>query len=235
MPAVQSTSSNFDLPVDEIIIRAMKLIGGGPYHGEELNDGRTELQLLLRHLTNKKIPLVYIQKKTLSITSGTDTYTLPSNEEDVFQGVISTGSAELGINRVSMFEFNRISNKTQTGRPTTYMIERQRDALQIRFWPVPTEAHTFTYYSYVRPLDIVSYDENLSVQSRYLSGIIYGLAYRLGMARDTKGLTDYEIAAYEKKLERIRTSYMEEIKAAQEEDRERTSIFIRPALFRGRR
>ena len=86
---------------------------------------RRSLNLLFSEWANRGINYWAVSNNTLSLTSGTSNYALPAGTIDIIDAVIREDDTDQMINRVSIAEYNQIPNKTETGKPNQYMIDRQ--------------------------------------------------------------------------------------------------------------
>jgi hypothetical protein len=85
------------------------------------------------------------------------------------------------ITRESRSEYVSIPNKTQTGRPTSFYVDRQIDPV-VNIWPTPTEQYNNMYFTYKSIIqDIGSLLNNPDVPSRFLEPLCADLAFRLGL------------------------------------------------------
>ena len=158
-----SGTTTFNLDVADVIEEAMSMLGGEQTLGFEPVAARRTLNLLLIDWMNRGILLWKQEIATLDITNGTAKYTLPSSLIDITELVHRTidgsTSTDLALTRITMEAYQRITNKTQTGRPTQFAINRLRDAAQLYLWPTPdttTSSGTpiLSYFSFNRVEDV---------------------------------------------------------------------------------
>ena len=147
-----SGTATFNLDINEIIEEAYERAGlGRAFSGNDFRTARRSLNLMGQEFANRGINLWTIDEETLSLTSGTSTYTLPADTVSVLDHVIRTGTgtsqSDLSIERMSVGEFASINNKNTQGRPTRIYIERLREAPKVTLWPVPdASTYTLVYY-----------------------------------------------------------------------------------------
>jgi len=141
------------------------MLGGEQTLGFEPLEARRTLNLLLIDWMNRGILLWKQNIATLDITSGTAEYTLPTSLIDITELVHRTISGstttDLALTRITMESYQRITNKTQTGRPTQYAINRLRDAAELYLWPTPDATTTggtplLSYFSFNKVEDITN-------------------------------------------------------------------------------
>ena len=129
-----SGTTTFNLDIADVIDEAMAMLGGEQTLGFEPLEARRTLNLLLIDWMNRGILLWKQNLATLDITSGTAKYTLPTSLIDITELVHRTVSGstntDLALERITMEAYQRITNKTQPGRPTQNAVNRLRDAAE---------------------------------------------------------------------------------------------------------
>ena len=146
-----SGTTAFNMDFTEIAEEAWERAGREMRSGYDLRTARRSMNLMTIEWQNRGINLWTIDEGTVSLVSGTSQYTLPADTVDLLEQVIRTGSGstqqDLTINRISVSTYASIPNKTTTGRPIQFWIERLVDAPKINVWPVPdSNDYTFKYW-----------------------------------------------------------------------------------------
>jgi len=221
-----STTSVFNLDVDEIIDEAFERAGmGRAYSGSDFRTARRSLNLLSQEFANRGVNLWTIEDSTQALTSGTATYTLPADTVAILDYAIRTGSGtsqvDTTISRMHVGDYASLSSKNTTGRPTQIYIERLRDAPQITMWPVPNNnTYTLVYYRVRRIQDSSNGgDYQYDAPTRFLPAVVAGLAYHIALKNPPA-------------LERVpmlKQMYEEEWQLAATEDRDRSNFKISPS------
>lgn len=222
-----SGTATFNLDINEIIEEAYERAGlGRAFSGNDYRTARRSLNLLGQDFANRGINLWTIEDSTLSLTSGTASYTLPADTVSILDHSIRTGTgtsqSDLTITRMSLGEYAGISSKNTQGRPVKIYIERLRDAPQITVWPVPdNNTYTLVYYRIRRIEDSAAGANNqYDAPTRFLPAIISGLAYQLALKNPS--VTD--------RITLLKQVYEEDFNLAATEDRDRSDFRIVPAL-----
>lgn len=222
-----SGTATFNLDINEIIEEAYERAGlGRAFSGNDYRTARRSLNLLGQDFANRGINLWTIEDSTLSLTSGTASYTLPADTVSILDHSIRTGTgtsqSDLTITRMSLGEYAGISSKNTQGRPVKIYIERLRDAPQITLWPVPdNNTYTLVYYRIRRIEDSAAGANNqYDAPTRFLPAIISGLAYQLALKNPS--VTD--------RITLLKQVYEEDFNLAATEDRDRSDFRIVPAL-----
>ena len=140
-----SGTTAFDMDFTEIAEEAWERAGSEMRSGYDLRTARRSMNLLTIEWQNRGINLWTIDSGTVSLTTGTSQYTLPSDTIDLLEQAIRTDSgnttkqSDINISRISVSTFASIPNKLSRGRPIQVWIERLVDAPRINVWPVPED------------------------------------------------------------------------------------------------
>ena len=222
-----SGTATFNLDINEIIEEAYERAGlGRAYSGNDYRTARRSLNLLGQEFANRGINLWTVEQATLSLSSGTATYTLPADTVSILDHAIRTGTgtsqSDLSITRISIGEYASLTNKNSQGRPTKVYIERLRDAPKINIWPVPdNNTYTLVYYRIRRIQDSVSgSDTQYDAPTRFLPAIVSGLAYQIALKNpDAMDRVQF-----------LKGIFEDDFNLAATEDRDRTDFKIIPAI-----
>lgn len=85
------------------------------------------------------------------------------------------------ITRQSRSEYVSIPNKSQTGQPTSFYVDRQIQPV-VNIWPTPTAQYNNIYFTYTAiSQDIGSMTNNPPVPSRFLESLCAALAFMLAI------------------------------------------------------
>ena len=78
-----SGTTAFDLDIDDIVEEAYERCGVRTNSGNDLKSARRSLNILFSEWSNRGIHLWKVSLNTQELTSGTATYTAPTNTSDV--------------------------------------------------------------------------------------------------------------------------------------------------------
>ena len=136
---------------------------------------------------------------------------------DMLSAVITRDSTDYGITRLSRDEFLNIPNKTQTGRPSQFFLDRQITPI-LKLWPVPeNNTDIIKFDRLIRMDDADDYTNTLQIPFRFYPCLAAGLAYYLSIKRAPE------------RIQLLKAIYDEEFNRAMEEDRDRASFTIAPS------
>ena len=222
-----SGTTAFNMDFTEIAEEAWERAGREMRSGYDLRTARRSMNLMTIEWQNRGINLWTIDEGTVSLVSGTSQYTLPADTVDLLEQVIRTGSGstqqDLTINRISVSTYASIPNKTTTGRPIQFWIERLVDAPKINVWPVPdSNDYTFKYWRMRRIEDAGRGIETADMPFRFLPCLVAGLAYNIAL----------KTPELQQRIPILKAMYEEEFERAASEDRVKTNARFVPRIGR---
>ena len=178
-----SGSVAFRPDVEEVIEEAFERCGidAQTRTGYHAVSARRSLNMLFSEFANRGINYWAVTQNTLSLVSGTASYALPSGTIDIIDAVIRDGTTDQTINRVTISEYNQIPNKTTSGKPSQYMLDKQYTPV-IYFWNVPNNStYSMVYWAVNQLDDITASNQDTDVPYRWSDCISAGLAAKLAL------------------------------------------------------
>ena len=225
-----SGTTVFDLQIDDIIEEAYERCGLRTNSGHDLKSARRSLNLLFSEWGNRGIHLWKVQLNDIPLVSGTATYSVASNVNDVLEAYISTTSTagntastnDISLTKIDRSAYAALPNKYSTGQPSQYYVDRQTTPT-ITLYVAP-DATTYThlkYYSINRIEDAGAFTNEADVAYRFLPCMCSGLAYYLSQKRAPD------------RIQVLKQLYEDELLRALNEDGSRTSVYISPQTYFG--
>lgn len=199
-------STSFNLTADGITKQALQLCGlvplGRSPKNDQLQDARDIFSTILKSLQARGVTLTQLTQRTLAVTAGTGTYTLPSAAIDVeFPTTIQEAgsTAETWVEKMTYSDWRVISDKTTTGIPTRAYVEK-KIGCTVTFWCVPDRDYTWNYRTLDLLPDMADGSTTSELTQRWLSALVWRHAYWLShafslpMAKrvELKGVADEE-------------------------------------------
>ena len=136
---------------------------------------------------------------------------------DVLSAVVTRDGTDFEIQRVSRSSYLNIPNKSQSGRPNQFFLDRQITPV-LKIWPAPENDTDIVKFNRLTRIDDVdAYTNTAEVPFRFYPCLTAGLAYYLSMKRNPQPMGA------------LKTIYEEEIQRALDEDRDRASLRISPS------
>ena len=216
-----SGTTDFNLPIDDIVEESFERCGIRPTAGYHLNTARRSLNLVFLDWANRGLNLWTIEQRTLSLAAGDTTKALPSDTVNVLSAVIRTGSGQntqdIEIDRISREEYLYLPDKFTRAQPAQYYVERTNSPL-VYLYPTPDTSYTFLYYAVRRIQDSGDYTNVTDINFRFLPCLTAGLAYYLSLKFAPERTT------------LLKALYEEEYARAAAEDRDIASLHFTPDL-----
>lgn len=214
-----SGTTAFELDITTLIEEAFEMAGVEMRSGYQFRTARRSLDLLFIEWANLGYNLWLIDESTFTTTPGTATYNLDTDVIDVVDMVVVEDDIELFLRRISAADYMRIANKTSEGRPSQVWINRQLTRPVANFWQVPDSTYTVKYWHLRRIQDSGGADYTPDVPWRFVPALVAGLAHKLALKEDSG-----------ERAEMLWGEYQRQFELAAEEDREKSSFYIRPLV-----
>ena len=167
----------------------------------------------------------FVASETITGSASSATTTVssaPSLEDtqasiDILSAVVRRSGQDISIQRLSRDDYLSIPNKTTTGRPLQFYVDRQITPI-IKIWPAPENSTDQIIYDRLVRIDDADTSVNtVQVPFRFYPCLAAGLAYYIALKR----VPD--------RVQLLKTLYEEEFIRAAEEDRDRASLSLVPS------
>ena len=222
-----SNSKNFEPDAAEYIEEAFERCGLELRTGYDLKSANRSLNLMLAEWANRGLNQWTIAQKTVTMVKDTTEYnidstngTAPIDVLDVFiRETVSSETTDLPMTRLSRAEYSHIVNKSSTGKPNQYFVNKQITPT-ISVWPAPDKSSTYTVVMNVltRMDDSDSATNTMEVPFRFYPCLTAGLAYYISMKRAPE------------RTAMLKSMYEEEFTRALSQDEDRASFRISPDI-----
>ena len=187
-----SGTYNFSLSNGEGVLAALERVRvrAPSIRQEHFLTARREMNLLLVEWANKQVNLWKVALNTISLVSGTATYSIPATTVLVLDAYITTnpgsqyGQNNRYITQLSRTEYASLSNPLTQGPPTQIWFDRLL-VPTITFWPVPDSngPYTFSYYRAVQIQDVaVAGGQTLNMPYLWMDAYVSELSWRFAMS-----------------------------------------------------
>ena len=122
------------------------------------------------------------------------------------------------MTRISRDAFLNLPNKTSTGRPTQYFLDRQITP-NLKLYPTPENSTDVIHYdALTRIQDADAQVNTMEIPFRFIPCLTAGLAYYIAMKKAPD------------RIQLLKTVYEEEFERAMAEDRDRSAFNVTPKL-----
>ena len=213
-----SSSTDFELAVDDYIEEAYERCGLEIRTGYDLKTAKRSLNLMLAEWANRGLNQWTIVQRTQALTADDVDYSLGTDVIDILSVVVRRSGTDFNMSRISRDTYLSIPTKTTTGRPTQYFLDRQITP-NLKIWPAPENSTDVIHYdALTRIQDADTMQNTLEVPFRFYPCLAAGLAYYISLKKAPE------------RIQLLKASYEEEFDRAMAEDRDRSSFTIAPSL-----
>ena len=238
MANTTSGTTTFDktFAIDEIIEESYERLGMQGVSGNQLRSARRSLNIMFQELGNRGLHYWEVANNNLTLVNnqavytmfratsdGTSDATAIYGVDDVLEASYRNASnVDSPLTKVNRSTYQALANKTSTGAPSQYFVQRFIDRVTITLYLTPgsSEAgNTINYYYVKRIQDVGDYTNATDVPYRFVPCMAAGLAYYLSQKFKPE-LTQQMKLFYEDELNRALT-----------EDGSSSSSFITPKTY----
>ena len=222
--------------ISDIVEEAYERIGMQGVSGYQLKGARRSLNILFQEWANRGLHYWEVGNNSLTLVANKATYTMFRSTDDgtsdatAIYGVDdileasfrNASNIDTPLTKINRSAYQALSNKTSTGQPTQYFVQRFIDKVTITLYLTPgtSEAGKFINFYYVKRIqDAGAYTNDADVPYRFVPCMIAGLAYYLAI----KYAPD--------RIQMLKMLYEDELKRALEEDGSSSSSFITPKTY----
>jgi len=211
-----SGSKDFELDVADYVEEAFERCGLEVRTGYDLKTAKRSLNLMLAEWANRGLNQWTIKQRTVTMVSGTGNYNLGTDVIDILSVVVRRTDTDYSLDRISRDTYLSIPNKSTTGRPNQFFLDRQITP-DLKVWPVPDNSTDVIYYdALVRMDDADAYTNTMDIPFRLYPCLAAGLAYYISIKRAPN------------RAQLLKAMYEEEFERAMAEDRDRASFNVVP-------
>ena len=231
-----TTTFESTFSIDDIITEAYERLGRFDYSGNDLRSARRSLNIMFQEWANRGLHYWEVANNSITLVNGKSEYTMYRSTadgtsdatavygvDDVLEAVYrNSSSVDFPLTKINRSAYQGLSNKTQTGVPTQYFVQRFIDKITITLYLTPgsSEAGNFINYYYVKRIqDAGNYTNEADVPYRFVPCMVAGLSYYLSQKINPQ-LT-----------QNMKLLYEDELKRALEEDGSASSSFITPKTY----
>tara|TARA_R100000700_G_scaffold37011_1_gene46804 strand:+ start:53 stop:721 length:669 start_codon:yes stop_codon:yes gene_type:complete len=213
-----SSSTNFELDVAEYIEEAFERCGLEAKTGYDLQTARRSINIMLADWANRGLNQWTIEQRTQALTADDSEYSLGTDLIDILSLVVRRSGTDFTMTRISRDAFLNLPNKTSTGRPTQYFLDRQITP-NLKLFPTPENStDVIVYDALTRIQDADTQVNTMEIPFRFFPCFTAGLAYYIAMKRAPD------------RIQLLKTVYEEEFDRAMAEDRDRSAFNVVPKL-----
>ena len=231
-----TTTFESTFSIDDIITEAYERLGRFDYSGDDLRSARRSLNIMFQEWANRGLHYWEVANNSITLVNGQSEYTMFRSTadgtssatavygvDDILEAAYrNSSSVDFPLTKINRSAYQGLSNKTDTGTPTQYFVQRFIDKVTITLYLTPgsSEAgNTINYYYVKRIQDAGAYTNEADVPYRFVPCMVAGLSYYLSQKINPQ-LT-----------QQMKLLYEDELKRALEEDGSPSSSFITPKTY----
>ena len=237
MANTTSGTATFDktFAIDEIVEDAFERLGLQNVAGYQLKSARRSLNILFQEWANRGLHYWEVANNNITLvadqatytmfrstTDGTSSTTAVYGVDDILEASYRNSNVDTPLTKINRSQYQALSNKTSTGTPSQYFVQRFIDKITVTLYLTPgsTEAGKFLNYYYVKRIqDAGDYTNDADVPYRFVPCMTAGLAYYLAI----KNAPD--------RVQMLKMLYEDELQRALQEDGSSSSTYISPKVY----
>lgn len=222
--------------IDEVFEEAYERLGMQLNSGYDIKSARRSLNIMFQEWANRGLHYWEVANNSITLVDGQATYTMYRSTDDgtsdatavygvddILEAVYrNSTNVDFPLTKINRSAYQSLSNKTDTGTPTQYWVQRFIDKVTITLYLVPgsTEAGNSINYYYVKRIrDAGDYTNAADVPYRFVPCMVAGLAYYLSIKKAPQ------------RTQELKLLYEDELQRALEEDGSSSSSFITPKTY----
>ena len=238
MANTTSGTTTFDktFAIDEIIEESYERLGMQGVSGNQLRSARRSLNIMFQEWGNRGLHYWEVANNNLTLVNnqavytmfratsdGTSDATAIYGVDDVLEASYRNASnVDSPLTKVNRSTYQALANKTSTGAPSQYFVQRFIDRVTITLYLTPgsSEAgNTINYYYVKRIQDSGDYTNATDVPYRFVPCMVSGLAFYLSQKFNPQ------------LVQQMKLLYEDELARALSEDGSSTSVHITPKVY----
>ena len=221
--------------ISDIVEESYERIGIQGVSGYQLKSARRSLNILFQEWANRGLHYWEVANNNITLvadqatytmfrstTDGTSSATAVYGVDDILEASYRNANVDTPLTKVSRSQYQAFSNKTSTGTPSQYFVQRFIDKITVTLYLTPgsSEAGKFLNYYYVKRIqDAGDYTNDADVPYRFVPCMTAGLAYYLAI----KQAPD--------RVQMLKMLYEDELQRALQEDGSSSSTYISPKVY----
>ena len=221
--------------ISDIVEESYERLGMQGVSGYQLKSARRSLNILFQEWANRGLHYWEVANNNITLVADQATYTMFRSTsdgtssatavygvDDILEASYRNSNVDTPLTKVSRSQYQALSNKTSTGTPSQYFVQRFIDKITVTLYLTPgsSEAGKFLNYYYVKRIqDAGDYTNDADVPYRFVPCMTAGLAYYLAI----KQAPD--------RVQMLKMLYEDELQRALQEDGSSSSTFISPKVY----
>ena len=231
-----TTTFEKSFSISDIVEESYERIGIQGVSGYQLKGARRSLNIMFQEWGNRGLHYWEVGNNSITLVNGQAVYTMYRSTadgtsdatavygvDDILEASYrNSSSVDSPLTKISRSTYQALSNKSATGQPSQYFVQRfiDRTVVTLYLTPGSSEAGKFLNYYYVKRIqDSGDYTNATDVPYRFVPCMVSGLAYYLAI----KFAPD--------RIQMLKMIYEDELNRALVEDGSESSSFITPKNY----
>ncbi len=230
-----TTTFETTFSISDIVEEAYERIGISGVSGYQLKGARRSLNILFQEWANRGLHYWEVANNNITLVSGQSVYTMFRSTsdgtsdatavygvDDILEASYRNSNVDTPLTKINRSSYQALSNKTSTGQPTQYFVQRFIDKVTITLYLTPgsDQAGKFINYYYVKRIqDVGDYTNATDVPYRFVPCMVSGLAYYLSQKFNPQ------------LVQQMKLLYEDELNRALQEDGSSSSSYITPKTY----
>ena len=231
-----TTTFESTFSIDDIITEAFERFGRFDYSGNDLRSARRSLNIMFQEWGNRGLHYWEVKNNNLTLVNNQAVYTMFRSTDDgtsdatavygvddVLEASYRTSAnVDSPLTKISRSQYQAFSNKTATGQPSQYFVQRLIDRVTITLYLTPgsDQVGDFINYYYVsRIQDAGDYTNVSDVPYRFVPCMVAGLTFYLSQKYAPQ------------RSQELKLYYEDELARALSEDGSSSSTYITPKTY----
>ena len=238
MANTTSGTATFDktFAIDEIIEESYERLGMQGVSGNQLRSARRSLNIMFQEWGNRGLHYWEVANNSLTLVNNQAVYTMyratsdGTSDATAIYGVDdileasyrNASNVDSPLTKINRSTYQALANKTSTGTPSQYFVQRFIDKVTITLYLTPgsSEAGNFINYYYVKRIqDVGGYTNATDVPFRFVPCMVSGLAFYLSQKFKPE------------MTQQMKLLYEDELNRALTEDGSSSSSYITPKTY----
>jgi|TARA_B100001057_G_scaffold377174_1_gene382394 hypothetical protein len=222
--------------IDEIIEDAYERIGLQGVSGYQLKTARRSLNIMFQEWANRGLHYWEVGNNDITLVNNQAVYTIFRSTgdgtsdataiygvDDILEAVYrNSSSVDSPLTKINRSTYQALSNKTATGTPSQYFVQRFIDKITITLYLTPGSSEAgnkLNFYFVKRIQDVGDYTNATDVPYRFAPCMVSGLAFYLAQKYAPQ------------RAQEMKLYYEDELNRALTEDGSSTSTHITPKTY----
>ena len=238
MANTTSGTTTFDktFAIDEIIEEAYDRLGMFTLNGGHMKTARRSLNIMFQEWSNRGLHYWEIANNNITLVNGQAVYTMFRSTsdgtsdatavygvDDILEANYRNNNVDTPLTKINRSTYQGLSNKTSTGTPSQYFVQRFIDKTTLTVYPTADSSNAskdlhFYYVKRIQDADS-TYTDATDVPYRFVPCMVSGLAFYLAQ----KFAPD--------RIQAMKMYYEDEFARALSEDGSSTSVHITPKTY----